>query len=165
MRAESVNFQTSVVARKDRGQSMSSDDSKRIMVKKTVDISYPEDQDVIRTPRELGSSYSCQNPTYTISSVQLLGFWDTQATFEKVKLISNSDCYATGFCFLILSRVRATTRSSSQIEVTDDSAATARTHFQNLGALSCRARGTNSGTNCSYFGSAHTLNRKGPVNT
>jgi hypothetical protein len=54
MRAECVNFQTSVVARKDRGQSMSSDDSKRIMVKKTVDISYPEDQDVIRTPRELG---------------------------------------------------------------------------------------------------------------
>ena len=54
MRAESVNFQTSVVARKDRRRSMSSDDSKRIMVKKTVDISYPEDQDVIRTPRELG---------------------------------------------------------------------------------------------------------------
>jgi hypothetical protein len=54
MRAESVNFQTSVVARKDRRHSMSSDDSKRIMVKKTVDISYPEDQDVIRTPRELG---------------------------------------------------------------------------------------------------------------
>ena len=54
MSAESVNFQTSVVARKDRRQSMSSDDSKRIMVKKTVDISYPEDQDVIRTPRELG---------------------------------------------------------------------------------------------------------------
>ena len=53
MRAESVNFQTSVVARKDRRRSMSSDDSKRIMVKKTVDISYPEDQDVIRTPREI----------------------------------------------------------------------------------------------------------------
>jgi hypothetical protein len=53
MRAESVNFQTSIVARKDRRRSMSSDDSKRIMVKKTVDISYPEDQDVIRTPREI----------------------------------------------------------------------------------------------------------------
>lgn len=54
MRADSVNFQTSVVAKRDRRRSMSSDDSKRIMVKKTVDISYPEDQDDGRKPREMG---------------------------------------------------------------------------------------------------------------
>lgn len=39
MRADSVNFQTSVVAKKGQRRSMSSDDSKRIMVKKTVYIS------------------------------------------------------------------------------------------------------------------------------
>jgi hypothetical protein len=53
MRADSVNFQTSVVAKRDRRRSMSSDDSKRIMVKKTVDISYPEERDDSSKPREL----------------------------------------------------------------------------------------------------------------
>ena len=43
MRADNVTFQSSVVAKRDQRRSMSSDDSKRIMVKRTVDISYPED--------------------------------------------------------------------------------------------------------------------------
>ena len=43
MRADNVTFQSSVVAKKDQRRSMSSDDSKRIMVKRTVDISYPDD--------------------------------------------------------------------------------------------------------------------------
>ena len=40
-----MKFQTLVVAKKGQRRSMSSDDSKGIMVKKTVDISYPEDHD------------------------------------------------------------------------------------------------------------------------
>jgi hypothetical protein len=40
MRADNVNFQSMVVSQRDPRRSISSDDSQRVMVRKSVDVSY-----------------------------------------------------------------------------------------------------------------------------